>query len=468
MHKAIKYICSASLSAILFILWLNIQPNAETTLEPLSSDKNSGGINLSFQNILHLFVIFSPILAFRLYDRSQLLTKYIVKEFCVPLIFCIFGFILIWLIIDLSDNGTDLANSGANTIGYIKYYLVQTPMMLVTIIPISILLSTIYSVGKMSKSNELISIQCAGKSYLNMLSPVLVICAYLSLLSLSLNYQWAPESEAQKETILSSFENGEEYAKNKKYKINSRLFKNKASFRTWFIGSLPSNLQSGTLREIEIYQTNQDGDLVTSYYAETAKWSKETKQWTLTSGMIIDFGKKSENITQRSFKSFQVNDWNETPRKIYADSLIPEELGISNLLFHLNNTPEKSHKSMAPFKTHLHYRWALPFSCFAIAMIACPIGITNSRSNIKGSGSIGLLIYFLMMLFNNLFLALGQGMKIPPFLGAWSTNIILFALGIILFLRKDSQNKTTPLIGIKILKSILKRYPNKPQHQTKV
>ena len=165
MHKVIKYICSASLSTVLFILWLNIQPNAETTLEPLSSDKNSGGINLSFQNALHLFVIFSPILVFRLYDRSQLLTKYIVKEFCVPLIFCIFGFILIWLIIDLSDNGTDLANSGANTIGYIKYYLVQTPMMLVTIIPISILLSTIYSVGKMSKSNELISIQCAGKSY---------------------------------------------------------------------------------------------------------------------------------------------------------------------------------------------------------------------------------------------------------------------------------------------------------------
>ena len=122
---------------------------------------------------------------------------------------------------------------------------------------------------------------------------------------------------------------------------------------------------------------------------------------------------------------------------------------------------------MAPFKTHLHYRWALPFSCFAIAMIACPIGIITPEATLKEA-----VDWFINLFpddaFNNLFLALGQGMKIPPFLGAWSTNIILFALGIILFLRKDSHNKTTSLIGIKILKSILKRYPNKPQHQTKI
>ena len=70
-------------------------------------------------------------------------------------------------------------------------------MMLVTITPISILLSTIYSVGKCLNPTSLFQSNVRGKVIL-MLSPVLVICAYLSLLSLSLNYQWAPESEAQK------------------------------------------------------------------------------------------------------------------------------------------------------------------------------------------------------------------------------------------------------------------------------
>ena len=63
-----------------------------------------------------------------------------------------------------------------------------------------------------------------------MLSPILIICTYLSFISLVLNYKWAPESEAQKESVLTSFKNGEEYAKTKNYKINSRLYRNKINY----------------------------------------------------------------------------------------------------------------------------------------------------------------------------------------------------------------------------------------------
>ena len=112
--------------------------------------------------------------------------------------------------------------------------------------------------------------QGAGKSYFKILSPILFISAYISLISLSLNYQWAPEAEAQKETVLSSFIRGEEYAKNKEYKINSKLYKNKLDSRTWFIGAMPSNLHSGKLRNVEIFQTETTGQIAEVYYAETA------------------------------------------------------------------------------------------------------------------------------------------------------------------------------------------------------
>ena len=457
MHKFIKHICSASLSAVLFISWLNIEIGFNSLSEQLASASNNLEIDSLFLKILTLVLIFSPTLALFIYNRSQILTKYVINEFCLPLSFCICGFIAIWLIIDLSDNATDLADSGASAVGYLKYYLVQIPLILVTILPISILLSVIYSVGRLSKSNELISIQSAGKSYIQMLSPILIICTYLSLISLVLNYKWAPEAEAQKESVLTSFENGEEYAKTKNYKINSRLYRNKINYRSWFIGALPSNLQNGKLRNVEIFQTNEKGKLINAYYAESAQWEKQRKEWFLTNGMVINFGNTSEKISQNSFKNLSFDNWNETPEKIYSDSLIPDVLGVSNLIYHLKNNPEKTPKSMAPFKTHLHYRWALPFSCLAIAIIACPIGITNARTNIKGSGSIALLIYFLMMLFNNLFLALGQGMKIPPLLGAWTTNLILIISGIILFRYKDNKNHVAVFNKINILKSIPKK-----------
>ena len=412
-------------------------------------------------------IILSPTLLLFIYSRSKILTKYIIQEFCRPLIFCLTGFIAIWLIIDLSDNGADLASAGANFIGYFKYYLVQSPQIIVTIIPISILLSILYTLGRLSKSNEITSMQGAGKSYLKILSPILFISTYISLISLSLNYQWAPEAEAQKETILSSFKRGEEYAKTKKYRINSRLYKNKLDSRTWFIGAIPSNIHSGKLRNVEIYQTKDTGKIAEVYYAETAQWSKKSKDWSLINGMLISFANSSEKIRQTTFDELKLNNWRETPWKIYTDSLIPEQLGVINLIHHLERNSEKTPKTMAPFKTHLHYRWALPLSCIAIALIACPIGINNSRSNLRGSGTLALLIYFIMILLNNLFLALGQGMRIAPFFGAWSTNIILVITGIFLFRLKETQTEIKLASIIKTLQTLIKNIIKKPLKQTR-
>lgn len=463
----LKYISTVLSSLVIFVIWFALERNLNFSKTDLSIEIGSAKTHSLFRIILTGTIILSPTLLLFFYSSSKILTKYIIQEFCRPLIFCLTGFIAIWLIIDLSDNGADLASAGANFIGYFKYYLVQSPQIIVTIIPISILLSILYTLGRLSKSNEITSMQSAGKSYLKILSPILFISTYISLISLSLNYQWAPEAEAQKETILSSFKRGEEYAKTKKYRINSRLYKNKLDSRTWFIGAIPSNIHSGKLRNVEIYQTKNTGKIAEVYYAETAQWSKESKDWSLINGMLISFANSSEEIRQTTFDKLKLNNWRETPWKIYTDSLIPEQLGVINLIHHLERNPEKTPKTMAPFKTHLHYRWAFPLSCLAIALIACPLGINNSRNNLRGSGTLALLIYFIMILLNNLFLALGQGMRIAPFFGAWSTNIILVITGIFLFIFKKNQTEIKLVSIIKTLQTLIKKTIKKQLKQTR-
>lgn len=68
---------------------------------------------------------------------------------------------------------------------------------------------------------------------------------------------------------------------------------------------------------------------------------------------------------------------------------------------------------------------------------------------------------------NNLFLALGQGMRISPFLGAWSTNIILIISGILLFRFKEKQIEIQVLSIIKLLQSSIKKLIKKPLEQTR-
>ncbi len=85
----------------------------------------------------------------------------------------------------------------------------------------------------------------------------------------------------------------------------------------------------------------------------------------------------------------------------------------------------------------IHKKFAIPFACITFGVLGLPLGITNRRGG-KSSGfslSIAIIVFYYIMLNNGEQLAVSG--KIPPFLGMWSANIILLALGIYLLTRAN-------------------------------
>ena len=68
----------------------------------------------AFRLILIGSIILSPPLIVFLYGQASLLSKYILRQFLTPFAYCFTGFIIIWLIIDLSDNGPDFFDAKAS------------------------------------------------------------------------------------------------------------------------------------------------------------------------------------------------------------------------------------------------------------------------------------------------------------------------------------------------------------------
>ncbi|MEE2808239.1 MAG: LptF/LptG family permease [Verrucomicrobiota bacterium] len=463
LRSIVPLVITSIVCLVIFWLWLRFEIAKDGSSQLQFAGIDQPKKDTLIRQILTGSLILSPTLLMIIYCRCKLLTKYIIRQIMAPFSYSLAGFIAIWLIIDLSDNGPDLAKAGASLLGTAKFYLVQIPQIIVTILPITLLLSTLYSLGKLSKNNEIISMVSSGLSLNKILAPIFFIGLYCSLVSLTLNYEWAPEAESHKETVLMSFDKVDTQSQNKQYKLNSRLYRNREKHRTWFIGSMPPNLASAKLRNVEIYQSNENGQLIKSFYANQAKWNHSDSSWQLLNGVIIQFNKNSEEIFQQKFQNHIINDWNETPWEIYSGNPTPEALGISGLSFHLKSNSEKSAKSLAAFRTHWHYRWALPLSCLVITLIASPLGIISSRQNLTSSATAAMIIFFLMLLLTNLFLALAQGMKVPPPIGAWSTNIIIASIGMILLISRQNNNH---LSITNYLKRAYARLLNRQQKRT--
>ncbi len=436
-------------SAAVFAVWITseIVTHGASKLEFAGVEPSP--MNSIFRLGLTGGLILSPPLLVWLYSRAPLLSQYVLRQFLTPFAYCFVGFIAVWLVIDLSDNGPDFFEIDAPFGSVVQFYVVQIPQIVVLILPITLLLALLYSLGKMSKSNEIISMLTAGRSLPKILLPLFFVGFYSSLITLALNYEWAPEAEGRKGGILEAIEDDSETAKSKRrYSVRARLYRNREDRRTWFVGRIPYDIATEKLRDIEIYESDLSGRTKVAYFASKAAWHYHTREWRLISGRKIFFDEEGNVAHQHKFDNEMIPGWRETPWKIHSESLNPEHLGVPGLAFHIKTNSDQPQKLLAPFRTHWHYRWALPWSCFVITLVAAPLGIVFSRRGMMGGVATAMLVFFGMLVSTNFLLALGQGMHMPAFLGAWSTNLVLAAIGLaLLHLRTNNRHLPKPSLA---------------------
>ena len=94
----------------------------------------------------------------------RLLDRYIVRNFLQPYCYCILGFLSIWLIFDISDNSAQIFDQRTPLGPVLQFYAGQIPQVLVILLPVSLLLALLFSSGRMSRSNEIVSMLTAGVS----------------------------------------------------------------------------------------------------------------------------------------------------------------------------------------------------------------------------------------------------------------------------------------------------------------
>ena len=104
----------------------------------------------------------------------NLFDRYITRNFLQAYLYCIIGFISIWFIFDISDNISTFLDERVSRSLIAKYYLTQVPQILVILLPVALLLALLFSLGRMSRSNEIVSMLTAGVSLPRLAAPLLL------------------------------------------------------------------------------------------------------------------------------------------------------------------------------------------------------------------------------------------------------------------------------------------------------
>jgi len=400
-----------------------------------------------------LFLISALILsipvASMIYFRLSLMDRYTIHSFLSPFSFCLFSFIAIWAIADFTDKGR--AFTGMALTDVMNLYVVQVPWVILFVMPIAMMLSGLFALSKMSKSNELISMISAGRSVFRILLPLLIIGAYSSLICLALKYEWAPTAVGYKEAIIEAAEK-KSYAEKSGMTIKNELWSrrgwmhvNEVDRRTWFVGKVPLKLSS-PMADIVVYQLDEKDQPEKIWIANRARWvwNAVPPQWILNNVRIYDYAQEHvPQITKQ--RQVVITDWSETPWKVLSSSQDPEHLGVPGLTMYLNANQDFDDRSLATFRTNWWYIFAEPLACLAMVIVAAPLGIVYSRRGSMGGVTGAIVVFALMYVMRGTFLALGHSGRVPPFFAAWTTNIVVVIIGVILLWFR-AQNREIPKV----------------------
>lgn len=299
----------------------------------------------------------------------------------------------------------------------VKYYAYQLPTLILQALPIASLLSSVVCMVLLSRTNEVTAMRAAGMGPLKIGSPLAVGGAILCLVSVVLGEFILPKSSARMHYVQEvEIEKGSEIqlAEGARWvRAGSNLF----HFRDFD----PLTNQMAGIRMIEAGPSFRpkriiDGDFAL-YRAETNDW--------LVSSVRITYFWPNGTVSYTENKSELALDIPAEPQKLKRDRREPNELGVDELL-DIIRRGEASGADVLAYRVDLHVKLAFHLASFVVSLIGLKFGYRSERSMETAKGilmaiAVGVSYWFIL----NSGRALSNRGSIPPWVGAWSANVIV-------------------------------------------
>ena len=217
----------------------------------------------------------------------RLLDRYLLRNFLLPFTYCVVGFVSVWLVFELGNHANEFVNNGVNLGDIFRFYFGQLPSIALLILPMALLLALLYSLGRMSQSNELLSMLSAGQSLERILLPILGVGLLVTAASTLLSYSPAPRADARRELAEAQLQNDAGKIEKKTVTLGY-LFRNRGDERLWYIEKMPAN-ERKPLEGVQVVQQDKQGDIVEKLWAKTAAFDPRVHRWTFTDTRVDHF-----------------------------------------------------------------------------------------------------------------------------------------------------------------------------------
>jgi lipopolysaccharide export system permease protein len=427
-----------------FLCWWRLPIEQQSVADHLRGFPETSAQMHELRVIVLAGIFFLPAVAAFFYAISNVLARWLAREFLHAFLICFGGILTVYLLLDFSSKESAFGESGPVLLGSWRYYSQYAPALLTLLLPFGMLLSVLFCVGKVSRSRELVAALQSGTSMWRLMMPVYGFGIVATLFYLGCNFHWAPQAEGMKSANL------DEVRGKTGIQANDIVFYYPKGRRMWKVTNFPRDFDQGVpMTGVEVTTLHKDGSLASRLYADEALWSSTLGQWQFTHVELADHHKNQAPIFVSPAEPFIQDNWNETPAQIIQQGAGAQYLGVPDLagIMQQSIKEEWQQSESARYSTQWHYRWALPLSCFVYVLMAVPLALFVTRRASGASIAVAIGSAIFMVLLTSVLLALGESENMNPALAAWLPIGIFTIIGFLLMLRRNAGRALWPIFG---------------------
>ncbi|CAB5079446.1 Lipopolysaccharide export system permease protein LptF [Olavius algarvensis associated proteobacterium Delta 3] len=345
--------------------------------------------------------------------------RYMVREMLKFFTIVLILVLVLFVAVDYLGTMDEFIESGIALLRALFFVFLKIPFMIVMFIPVGVLLSVLITLGLMGKNNELVALKSSGVSVYYLFKPVLGFGICATALVLLLSEGIAPVTMAKanhiqsreiRRSVLVTAKEKNIWLKSHRQIIHIKFYN-------------PAELM---IHGLSLNVFDDDFRLVRRLDAGEGVFRGD--QWDLKNVLELDLDREtgryrvsySERLSQ--VLSIQPEDLKKVVKK-------SEEMSFRELLGFIRRIESEGYDASA-YRVDLHAKIAFPFVCIVMSLLGIAIGASGRLGKgLAGGIASGIGVAFIFWIFYSFCLSLGYGEVLPPWVAAWTANIIFLCAG---------------------------------------
>ncbi|HUI66483.1 MAG TPA: LPS export ABC transporter permease LptG [Bacteroidota bacterium] len=348
------------------------------------------------------------------------LDRSIVRQFLSTTAFSLVAVLLVFIVIDVMEKLDDFIDRQATWGIIVKYYILFTPEIIKLIIPVAMLLGSLFVSARLATQNEITAMKSSGISLYRIMVPFVCVALIVSGVSVYFNGWVVPLANQKKFAIERDY-----LHKDVVTGSGANIYIQDSRTRILSIGYFDDSRNIASRVSIQDFSPLDPTVMTERVDAVSMAWDSASHGWILSGGTRRWFEGGQERLMQ--FLSQPAGTLHFDPADLRKKQEKPDEMDYYTLKQFIKNQRDAG-QDPARWLVDFYSKISFPFASVIVVLFGVPFASQKRRGGVGVQLGISLLICFIYLIFMKVSEVFGYNGDIDPLLTAWSANII-FLLG---------------------------------------